>query len=136
MPSRFVDELPPEHVEVLTPPGLYGGGYGAAMAFAAGGPVNALHERAAKADVYNSPGWKRMQARASERKAPVHRAPIIIDAEPASKFTVGDRVTHAKFGEGTVMGIAEDTLTVQFAAGFKNIKAAYVQPAGGDDVPF
>jgi DNA helicase-2/ATP-dependent DNA helicase PcrA len=136
MPSRFVDELPPEHIEVLTPPGLYGGGYGAAMAFAAGGPVNALHERAAKADVYNSPGWKRMQTRAGERKAPVHRTPIIIDAEPAAKFTVGDRVTHAKFGEGTIVGIAEDTLTVQFGAGFKNIKAAYVQPVGADDVPF
>ena len=27
LPSRFVDELPPEHVEVLTPPGLYGGGF-------------------------------------------------------------------------------------------------------------
>jgi DNA helicase-2/ATP-dependent DNA helicase PcrA len=26
MPSRFIDELPEEHVEVLTPPGLYGGG--------------------------------------------------------------------------------------------------------------
>ncbi|WEF23745.1 UvrD-helicase domain-containing protein [Paracoccus sp. S3-43] len=136
LPSRFVDELPPEHVEVLTPPGLYGGGYGAAMAFAGGGPVNALHERAAKADVYNSPGWKRMQARASERKAPVHRTPVVIDAEPAARFAVGDRVSHAKFGEGTIMGIAEDTLTVQFAAGFKNIKAAYVQPVGADDVPF
>ncbi|WP_126153411.1 ATP-dependent helicase [Paracoccus haematequi] len=136
LPSRFVDELPPEHVEVLTPPGLYGGGYGAAMAFAGGGPVNALHERAAKADVYNSPGWKRMQQRASERKAPVHRTPVVIDAEPAARFAVGDRVSHAKFGEGTIMGIAEDTLTVQFAAGFKNIKAAYVQPVGADDVPF
>ena len=30
LPSRFIDELPPAHVEVLTPPGLYGGGYGAA----------------------------------------------------------------------------------------------------------
>lgn len=136
MPSRFVDELPPEHVEVLTPPGLYGGGYGAAMAFAAGGPVSALHERAAKADVYNSPGWKRMQSRAGERKGPVHRTPIIIDAEPAAKFTVGDRVSHAKFGEGTIMGIAEDTLTVQFAAGFKTVKAAYVHPAGDDEIPF
>ena len=77
-----------------------------------------------------------MQTRAGERKAPVHRAPIIIDAEPAAKFTVGDRVTHAKFGEGTIVGIAEDTLTVQFGAGFKNIKAAYVQPVGADDVPF
>ncbi len=32
LPSRFIDELPAEHVEVLTPPGLYGGGYGAAAA--------------------------------------------------------------------------------------------------------
>ena len=30
LPSRFVDELPAAHVEVLTPPGLYGGGFGAA----------------------------------------------------------------------------------------------------------
>ena len=29
LPSRFIDELPEDHVEVLTPPGLYGGGYGA-----------------------------------------------------------------------------------------------------------
>ena len=41
------------------------------------------------------------------------------------------------------LGIAEDTLTVQFPAGFKTIKAAYVQPASDaarditpDDVPF
>ena len=138
MPSRFIDELPPEHVEVLTPPGLYGGGYGAAMAFAGAGPSDAMYERAANADVYNSPGWKRMQARAAERKAPVHRAAVTIDAEPALKFTVGDRVTHAKFGEGQIMGMAEDTLTVQFdTGGFKNIKAAYVLPSNaGDDVPF
>ena len=30
LPSRFIDELPEPHVEILTPPGLYGGGYGAA----------------------------------------------------------------------------------------------------------
>ena len=35
LPSRFIDELPAEHVEVLTPPGLYGGGYGAAAPAAA-----------------------------------------------------------------------------------------------------
>ncbi|MFN3275129.1 MAG: ATP-dependent helicase [Paracoccus sp. (in: a-proteobacteria)] len=133
MPSRFVDELPEEHIEVLTPPGLYGGGYGAAMA--AAGSVQ-MHDRAAKADVYNSPGWKRMQARAAERKTPVGRVPVTIDAAPVARFSVGDRVVHSKFGEGQVMGIAEDTLTVQFDAGFKNVKASYVQPAGGDDVPF
>ncbi|MFV0383441.1 ATP-dependent helicase [Paracoccus sp. (in: a-proteobacteria)] len=137
MPSRFVDELPAEHVEVLTPPGLYGGGYGAAMAFAGANAGTDMHDRAAKADVYNSPGWKRMQAQAAARKAPVQRTPLTIDAEPAARFSVGDSVTHAKFGEGRIMGMAEDTLTVQFPAGFKNVKAAYVQPTGDDqDVPF
>ena len=33
MPSQFIDELPDDHVEVLTPPGLYGGGYGARQHF-------------------------------------------------------------------------------------------------------
>ncbi|RNF33187.1 ATP-dependent helicase [Paracoccus methylarcula] len=137
MPSRFIDELPEEYIEVLTPPGLYGGGYGAAMAFAGANAGTDMHDRAAQADVYNSPGWKRMQARAAERKAPARRAPVTIDAEASAQFSVGDRVSHAKFGEGEIIGIAEDTLTVQFAAGFKTIKAAYVIPAGSDqDVPF
>ena len=66
LPSRFIDELPPAHVEVLTPPGLYGGGFGAAApAGAYGGST--LADTAAKADVYNSPGWKRMQTRAGTR---------------------------------------------------------------------
>ena len=104
-----------------------------------GAAASGLHERAAKADVYNSPGWKRMQERATARAAPVHRTPVTIDAEPAARFSVGERVFHQKFGTGSIMGIAEDTLTVQFPAGFKTIKAAYVQPAAdaaADDVPF
>lgn len=138
LPSRFIDELPEDHVEVLTPPGLYNGGFGAAaQPFA----QSSMHDRASHADVYNSPGWKRMQDRAAARPAPVHRAPIIIDAEPAARFAVGDRVVHQKFGTGSIMGIAEDTLTIQFPAGFKTVKAAYVQPATAadvapDDVPF
>ncbi len=140
LPSRFIDELPEDHIEVLTPPGLYNGGYGAAaQPFA----QSSMHARASRADVYNSPGWKRMQDRAAARPAPVHRTPITIDAEPAARFAVGDRVFHQKFGTGSIMGIAEDTLTVEFPAGFKTIKAAYVQPAATaapdvtpDDVPF
>ncbi len=120
---------------MLTPPGLYGGGYGAAAI-----PFEAsrIHEKAARADVYNSPGWKRMQDRAGQHAAPVHRTPVIIDAEPGARFAVGDRVFHQKFGTGSIMGIAEDTLTIEFPAGFKTVKAAYVQPATAapDDVPF
>lgn len=129
LPSRFIDELPEDQVDVLTPPGLYGGGYGAAGM--AGGAAQ-MQDRVARADVYNSPGWKRMQTRQVQP-----RKPVVIDATAAACFSVGDRVSHAKFGEGQVMGIAEDTLTIQFAAGFKTVKASYVHPAGGDDdVPF
>ncbi|MFD1794384.1 AAA family ATPase [Paracoccus aurantiacus] len=137
LPSRFIDELPEEHIDVLTAPGLYGQGYGAA-AVAAGSPDfgASMHSRAANADVYNSPGWKRMAERGDQRAKPRTPAAVVIDAE-AVGFSVGDRVTHPKFGEGTVMGIAEDTLTIQFEAGFKNVKAGYVQPVGAeDDVPF
>ena len=82
-----------------------------------------------------------MQDRSAVRGAPVHKTPVTGDAEPAARFAVGDRVFHQKFGNGTIMGIAEDTLTVEFSTGFKTIKAGYVQPAseaGGslDDVPF
>ena len=63
MPSRFIDELPEAHVDVLTPPGLYGGGYGAAM------PKSNLHEKAAEANVYNSPGWRDAQPSAQREPA-------------------------------------------------------------------
>ncbi|AUM73220.1 ATP-dependent helicase [Paracoccus jeotgali] len=136
LPSRFVDELPEEHVEVLTAPGLYGQGFGAAAMMGGADFGAAMQDRAATADVYNSPGWKRMASRGDQRAKPRTPAAVVIDAE-AVGFSVGDTVTHAKFGDGTIMGIAEDTLTIQFEAGFKNVKAGYVQPAGGvDDVPF
>ena len=111
------------------------------MAFAGANGGSEMHQRASQADVYNSPGWKRMQDRAAQRAQPAHRTPIVIDADPAARFSVGDRVFHPKFGTGSIIGIAEDTLTVEFTTGFKTIKAGYVQPAseaGGslDDVPF
>ncbi|MEL6620514.1 MAG: UvrD-helicase domain-containing protein, partial [Pseudomonadota bacterium] len=65
MPSRFIDELPEAHVDVLTPPGLYGGGFGAAAPGM--GVESNLHQAAAEANVYNSPGWRRLQSRSGER---------------------------------------------------------------------
>src|SRR5699024_10985339 len=95
-----------------------------------------MHDRAARADVYNSPGWKRMQAHRSERRAP-KAAAVTIDAEAAAKVSGGGRGSHAKFGGGPIIGIARDTLTSQFGANFKTVKAAYIQPADGHrDVPF
>jgi DNA helicase-2/ATP-dependent DNA helicase PcrA len=131
MPSRFIDELPDDHVEVLTPPGLYGGGYGAAVA------TSSLHEAAAKADAYNSPGWRRMQERAGQRglgQAKEARN-MIIDATALPTYDLGARVFHQKFGYGAVIGTEGDKLEIAFdKAGIKKVVAKFI--SGADDVPF
>ncbi|MEM8692413.1 MAG: UvrD-helicase domain-containing protein [Pseudomonadota bacterium] len=131
MPSRFIDELPDEHVDVLTPPGLYGGGYGAAM------PTSNLHDRAAEANVYNSPGWRRLQSRAGERTVsqPRESKNTVIDLSAVSSFTIGERVFHQKFGYGAVVGIEGDKLEVEFEkAGLKKVVSRFVSGCG--DIPF
>jgi DNA helicase II / ATP-dependent DNA helicase PcrA len=136
LPSRFIDELPPDHVEVLTPPGLYGGGYGAAGM----GAGSALESRAARADVYNSPGWRRMQDRAGSRPTsqPREARHMVIDLGAAPAFGPGDRVFHQKFGYGTVEAVEGDKLEVAFdKAGIKRVVAGFVTSAAAeDDIPF
>jgi DNA helicase-2/ATP-dependent DNA helicase PcrA len=129
LPSRFIDELPEAHVEVLTPPGLYGGGYGAA--------ASGIESRVASANVYNSPGWKRLQARAGTRpnSQPAEARHAVIDATAISAFSLGDRVFHQKFGYGRVEAIEGDKLEIAFEkAGIKKVVAQFIMAA--DDVPF
>jgi DNA helicase-2/ATP-dependent DNA helicase PcrA len=131
MPSRFIDELPSDHVEVLTPPGLYGGGYGAAA------PTSNLHDAAAEANVYNSPGWRRLQARAAERPVsqPRESRSSVIDMAATSSFVMGERIFHQKFGYGAIIGIEGDKLEIAFEkAGTKKVVAKFV--SGTDDIPF
>jgi DNA helicase II / ATP-dependent DNA helicase PcrA len=134
MPSRFIDELPADHVDILTPPGLYGGGYGAAAT------TSSIQERAARADVYNSPGWKRMQDRSSQRPVsqPREARHMVIDLDAVSAFTEGDRVFHKKFGYGTVEALEGDKLEIAFdKAGVKHVLAGYVIAADiADEIPF
>ena len=146
LPSRFIDELPVDHVEILTPPGLYGGGYGAAGMSSSASPAYAMkaastiEERVGKADVYNSPGWKRMQARSQSRgmAQPSEVRGLTIDATAVSSFTIGDRVFHQKFGYGEVMEIEGDKLDIEFdKAGSKKVVAKFiVSAAQANDVPF
>jgi len=143
MPSRFIDELPQEHVEVLTPPGLYGHQGGMA---ATASPVSQmmggsdLHDQASKADVYNSPGWRRLQANQGHRgmRQPSEAKGITIDAEAVSAFAVGDRVFHQKFGYGGVISVEGDKLGVAFdKAGEKHVVGRFLVAAdAAGDVPF
>ena len=146
LPSRFIDELPTEHVDVLTPPGLYGGGYRAAGMAANASPATQsmvgsdIFDRASKADVYNSPGWKRLQERSAQRsmRQPSESKHMTIDLTAISEFTLGDRVFHQKFGYGEVLGIEGDKLDIEFdKAGSKKVVAQYIQSASSvGDVPF
>ncbi len=128
LPSRFIDELPEDHVDVLAPPGRYGNG---GNRFGSSG-TGIIEERAARADVYNSPGWKRLQARKNSRMAPRtgQTGRIAVDLEANSVFTLGDRVFHEKFGYGHVTDITGEKLDIEFEkAGSKKVVARFVVPA-------
>ena len=132
LPSRFIDELPPDHVEVLTPPGLYGGGYGAA--------ASSMEDKVSRADAYNSPGWRRMQSQKAKRTiaTPSESRGIVIDLEAVSAFGQGDRVFHQKFGYGAILQVEGDKLEIAFdKAGTKKVVAKFIVAAeNADDVPF
>ena len=146
LPSRFIDELPTEHVDVLTPPGLYGGGYGAAGMPANASPASQsmvgsdIFERASNADVYNSPGWRRLQERSAQRgmRQLSQSQNATIDLTAVLVFSLGERVFHQKFGYGEVRNIEGDKLDIEFdKAGSKKVVAQYIQSADSvDDVPF
>jgi DNA helicase-2/ATP-dependent DNA helicase PcrA len=139
LPSRFIDELPEDHVDVLTPPGLYGGGYGAAGmgGFGAGSASSGIEARVSEANVYNSPGWRRLQNRAAQRPVsqPAEARNTVIDMQAVSAHTMGERVFHQKFGYGLIVGIEGDKLDIDFEkAGVKKVVARFV--TGADDIPF
>ncbi|PWK60532.1 ATP-dependent helicase [Roseicyclus mahoneyensis] len=142
MPSRFIDELPEDHVEVLTPSGLHGhSGMGASASPMAGMMAGSdLHAQAARADVYNSPGWRRLQTNQTRPglRQPSEARHMTIDAEAISAFAIDDRVFHQKFGYGTVTSVEGDKLGIAFdKAGEKHVVARFLVSAdAADDVPF
>ncbi len=134
MPSRFIDELPEAHVDVLTPPGLYGGNFGAAQPNVRSNLETAVSE----ANVYNSPGWRRMQANAGKRGTNQQQKNQVIDAVAVSAYSVDDRVFHSKFGYGNILAVEGDKLEIAFEkAGTKKVVARFVvNAADAGDIPF
>lgn len=124
LPSRFIDDLPDSHVEILNPPGLYGGSQ---SSFRRG---TGIQERAFKADVYNSPGWRRLQSRRSEVQSD---ATSFSNAGGRSKagagpgFSAGARVFHEKFGYGSVLSVDGNKVSVSFEKGSeRHVLAGYL----------
>ncbi|HEX9702879.1 MAG TPA: UvrD-helicase domain-containing protein [Rhodospirillales bacterium] len=112
-PSRFIDELPPDHVDVRSEAGLYGGrgGLGGELADVgsafSGRPRGRRHLPRTIEDVT----W-----RVAERA----------DADGA--FRVGERVFHQKFGYGRVVAVDGGKLEIAFEkAGSKKVMASFVE---------
>jgi DNA helicase-2/ATP-dependent DNA helicase PcrA len=128
LPSRFLKDIPEEHVEAVMDEGFYGGATG--FRDNAGGP--------AFASTYESPGWKRAQANRAA-SAGVRTRPPLIEAQAwsvqtsdpgASHYARGDRVFHQKFGYGRVRYVEGNKLTVEFdKAGEKKVIDQFVARA-------
>nr|WP_246495069.1 UvrD-helicase domain-containing protein [Ameyamaea chiangmaiensis] len=102
MPSRFIDELPDEHIEVV-------------------GQTKAERRRTAQAESLFAAGP--MVAR-RERSGPHTVSP----RPERCDIPLGARVFHQKFGYGMVIGVEHDRLEVNFEkAGHKRVIASFVE---------
>ena len=53
--------------------------------------------------------------------------PISVARSLSAGFAVGDQVTHKLFGDGKIVGIRDDALTIRFGkTGIKEIRADFV----------
>ncbi|MGV8854166.1 MAG: ATP-dependent helicase [Devosia sp.] len=133
MPSRFLDELPADAVEVTDTGSSYGGyGYGGG-----GGASSRFNKADPFESVYETPGWQRARAQQASRKS---AGPMTIDGDlvarsvdignDKSAFSFGERVFHLKFGYGAIAGIEGNKLTIDFEkAGRKKVLESFVQKA-------
>jgi DNA helicase-2/ATP-dependent DNA helicase PcrA len=128
LPSRFITELPEEHVDTVVDEGFYGGSVG-------------FRDNAQAANfgsTYDSPGWRRAQANRAAQGTMRTRPPMIeaqaytiqtSDPE-SSQYKRGDRIFHQKFGYGHVSFVEGNKLTVDFdKAGEKKVIDNFVQRA-------
>lgn len=131
IPSRFLDELPADAVEVKDTGSSYGGyGYG-------GGATSRFNMADPFESVYETPGWQRARAQQSSRKG---GGPLTIDGDlvarsvdlgnDRSAFATGERVFHLKFGYGTIADIEGNKLSIDFEkAGRKKVLESFVKKA-------
>ncbi len=121
LPSRFVEELPDDHIERRAEPGLYAGG---AMA----------HGSTAFDDGYTSGRSQRMRPVDAAASAPSYidgQAETVLTSDPDSaRFETGARIFHQKFGYGRIKAIEGNKLEIDFEkAGTKKVVDSFVQPA-------
>ena len=113
IPSRFIDELPPEHVEVDVSQGLHGGG------------------RASAADAYPGAYGETGGYRFGGRKNRGQSEGFADGAESSDDDALarGTRIFHQKFGYGRIVSKDGTKLVIAFEkAGRKKVMASFVEP--------
>lgn len=128
LPSRFIDELPPENVSAGSETGYYDN--------------NTLNE--AKIEItsefpdsasrrYNSPGWQRYKTHKSKSlysRQVEGKFSKKLDAHATQKFKIGERIFHQKFGYGKIQTVDGNKLNVDFEkAGHKKVLDSFVDRA-------
>ncbi|MEO1657524.1 MAG: UvrD-helicase domain-containing protein [Pseudomonadota bacterium] len=117
MPSRFVDELPEDQVDVLSEAGLYGVAAKEMPAQSRFADL-VLDEDSSR---YATPGWKRARQYGGMRNnepAIEASARLVASSAPGeASYTLGDRVSHKKFGNGTVIAADGNKLEIEFDDG-------------------
>lgn len=146
MPSRFLDELPEAHVEVVEASTSYGG-YGSGGGYGASRFDN---RDPFESGSYSTPGWQRAQnKRGNSRgfsegaskysggsKGGGRSGPKTIEGELVAKsvtdvqslYSKGERIFHVKFGYGIIAEIDGNKLTIDFdKAGQKRVLDSFVE---------
>ncbi|MEM6616391.1 MAG: UvrD-helicase domain-containing protein [Pseudomonadota bacterium] len=136
IPSRFVDELPEDHVEIVD-----ASGYGGVNSYAGGAYGASRFESVERfGSTYSTPGWQRAQKRGANEwrqansggqrsRPPTIEGELIASSfDDSAGYEIGERVFHMKFGYGEVEGIDGNKLTVQFdKAGRKRVLASFLE---------
>ncbi len=142
VPSRFVDELPEAHVDVIEAKSPFGGAYqnfGGNFGGQRGGYAPSRFDDTSPAaapfqSTYQTPGWQRAQQQwkkdGFKKKTPVQLEGELVASSTAtqSTFAMDDRVFHQKFGYGRVTEIDGNKLTVEFEkAGSKRVVDSFLE---------
>ncbi len=113
IPSRFVQELPRNHITETMAEGM-SSGLGFSRSIAAGLDVASTNGF--------GPGWRRLATRQQTKPSSGWKPDT-----NAKEFTIGDRVFHQKFGMGNVQSIDSDKLEIAFdKAGNKKVVSGFV----------
>jgi DNA helicase-2/ATP-dependent DNA helicase PcrA len=136
VPSRFVDELPEAHVEVIEPKSPYGGAAGGGR-FNPYGRSRLDEPPAGFQSGYATPGWQRAKEQWQQEGRTKARTPLTLEGELVASSTdrgagydLDERVFHEKFGYGRVVEVDGNKLTVAFdKAGRKRVVDSFVRRA-------